>query len=389
MPDGGALVPGLCLLGAHLRELLEVLLVIEQRGRNSRQFLAGRGDRLVREVLVLLVLLQIKVCLLDEIGLGLHEGLVSVNCFDLQLVHLVLLVLEVLEEPLKCRDDVVRVELVVLHVHGRHLCRAPRPRIAQAQRICQERSGAHSARGGLELHQRRLLRGLQGLQSTLKRLNCTDEVCNVLLILCQLPLPRIRLLPLLLLCLFDVLLEPGNRIIQFGALFGQRVDVRGESVLPVPARLDVLGLLACGVLAETRKLVVCCRLLFPLGQDLLLQSLQQLGHLVHCRHLGILALAGITGADRIGRCMRSGAGLQEVCGWSIALLPLTLPVHLIDGPHALLCQAAPDSEAAGSPGQGQDGAEDANGTHPGRRGGRSAATGSSSGAATLAACDQT
>mmetsp|Transcript_64043 Transcript_64043/g.113648 ORF Transcript_64043/g.113648 Transcript_64043/m.113648 type:complete len:221 (-) Transcript_64043:719-1381(-) len=112
-----ALVPSLGFVGAERIELHQVLLVIKERGRSNTQLLTllcygshfcgfhGLG------------VLQFKLFGLHSVCFGLHQHLERLHTSYLLSVQGNLCGLEVLQELFKCADDVIGVELVVLHLN--------------------------------------------------------------------------------------------------------------------------------------------------------------------------------------------------------------------------------------------------------------------------------
>mmetsp|Transcript_112741 Transcript_112741/g.318934 ORF Transcript_112741/g.318934 Transcript_112741/m.318934 type:complete len:586 (+) Transcript_112741:631-2388(+) len=330
LPDLRALVPGLRLVAAHVRELHEVLLVIEERRGDSRKLLALGADLLRGALLLRLRVRELAGLALDGVRLVLHEDVVGGGGADLRLIDLDLLRTEVAQERLEGLDDAVRVELVVLHGHLRSLLqegRGLRGRLAaEAQGVGQQQRAAEGRGRGLQLEQGGRLGRLHGLDGALQRLKRSLEVGIVVRV--ELVLLRAhggRLLHLQL-SLRDVGVQLLDPRVQGQAAGLQGLNVGGQGRLLVRALADGLAPLLGRVAAEAAKLVVGHGLCLALVQDLGPQRLQELDALAHRGHLlllghlglglgGLVGLAGLPLLERRalsrGRPGREGCNGQE------------------------------------------------------------------------------
>mmetsp|Transcript_21074 Transcript_21074/g.57610 ORF Transcript_21074/g.57610 Transcript_21074/m.57610 type:complete len:330 (+) Transcript_21074:1090-2079(+) len=243
----GPLVPSLCLVGAHARELLEVLLIFEKDGRGEGKLLAGRGDLILRLCLLFLGVVQLEVLLLEQCLLLLHERFVRVHGLHFLLVNGGFLRLEVLKELLQCPNDFVGVVLVVLHLNGRCLLQETGEvlsRVApEAEGIRQQPGPLHGPCHAADLRERRRLGGLERLDRALQRLKGCHEVRRVLLVLGQLLSARLHGGLLVLLSLLDVRHKPRNGFVEAVALRGKRCNVGGKRRLLVHVGGDGIALL--------------------------------------------------------------------------------------------------------------------------------------------------
>mmetsp|Transcript_82876 Transcript_82876/g.231134 ORF Transcript_82876/g.231134 Transcript_82876/m.231134 type:complete len:232 (-) Transcript_82876:685-1380(-) len=115
LPDLASLVPSLCLVGAHFRQPLQILLVVQECGCHGRALVAVRRDVLMLLRLQLLRLVQLKALLLDNVVLFLHLCVVRGHSLHLLRVNVRLLSTKVVKQALESFDDAIGMELVVLH----------------------------------------------------------------------------------------------------------------------------------------------------------------------------------------------------------------------------------------------------------------------------------